>query len=222
MSDLVTSNGNYYAVRAEVSELETKVELITYLAATPTKDPEEATIWSDTVDAELTPRLFAFESDEHYLDVEKAPEETMYRGEMSGQTQFGDVVEVTCWPVDLEHPARYEPETGACVDEEGTEVQNDIPWMVALRTGFGQCTSFEGALAGETTSATFDFIDLRGADFSGATFRNTTVQEVQLEGADLSEATIENASISGSMDEHTGLPEDCQIEEDGTSFTCVR
>ncbi len=219
VSDLVTAGGNYYALTAEITAGEARIELINYLAATPTSDPVEEAIWNDQVAAQFSPILFSYQTEDHFLEVSKMADESMYRGTMSGETQFGDVVNATCWPVDLEHPASYDAALGSCVDESGEAATNDIPWMVALRTGFGQCTRFEGDLAGETAGATFDFIDLRGSDFSAATLELTTVQEVQLEGADLSQITLTSASVSGTKDEHTVLPADgCQV--DGDTFVC--
>jgi hypothetical protein len=220
VSDLVTTNGNYYAVLAEITAGQARVELINYLAATPTSDPVEESIWNEQVAAQFSPVVFAYQTNEHFLDVSKTADETMYRGTMSGTSQFGDSVNATCWPVDIEYPANYASDSGTCVDSEGNRATNDIPWMVALRTGFGQCVSFEGELAGQTTSATFDFIDLRGADLSGATLRSTTVQDVQLEGADLSGITLESASISGTKDAFTVLPE-AGCDDQGDTFTCA-
>lgn len=219
VSELVTAGGNYYAVSAEITGVAARVELINYLAATPTSDPVEESVWNDEVAAQFSPVAFAYQTDEHFLDVTKDEAEDFYRGTMSGENSFGDAVDVTCWPVDLEHAAAYDTESGECFDAAGEPAANDIPWMVALRTGFGQCTVFEGSLAGEATGATFDFIDLRGSDFSGATLRSAVVQEVELGGADLSQLTIESATISGTKDSFTLLPADgCQ--DDGDTFTC--
>lgn len=226
VSELVTHSGNYYALTAKISETETLVEMVHYLAATPTSDPVEETIWSASVDAEFTAQLFAFQAEEQFLSVEKSPEDGIYRGTMSGETEFeGSMPTVSCWPTDLEHPARYDADTGGCLDELGEEAHNEIPWMVAVRTGFGQCARFEGELTGEAFGyPTFDFLDLRGADFHDAALHFADLTDSQLEGADLRQFDFGYATVSGTVDEHTQFPElaECEVPEDATIFECTR
>ncbi len=225
VSELVSGNGSYYALAAEVGPAETLVTMAYHLAATPTSDPEEEAIWGGAVNAEFTPRLFAFEQDQNFLDVTKSENDGIYRGTMSGSTQFGGAVQVSCWPTALEHPARYDEATGNCLDALGNEARNDIPWMVAVRTGFGQCARFEGELTGEAFDyPTFDFIDLRGADFNSAQLHFAYLQDVQLEGADLRQFDFGYATVSGTIDANTRLPElaECETAAGATTFSCTR
>ena len=225
VSDLVTQGGNYYALSAVVTEGQALVEMVHYLAATPTSDPEELVVWTREVPARLTAREFAFETDDTFLDVQRADDAAMYHGTMSGNTEFEGPVTVTCWPADIEFAARYDAAAGGCVDELGNAATNDIGWMVAVRTGFGQCATFEGQLNGEAFGyPTFDFIDLRGADFNAAKLNFADLVGVQFEGADLRQFDFGYSTIEGSIDEHTKLPElaECEIESGASSFSCTR
>ena len=226
VSDFVTGNGNYYALTALVTDAGAQVELVHYLAATPTSDPVEAVVFSALVDdARLTPVEFTLETDEVFLKVERAEGEAMYRGTMSGESEFGDTVPATCWPADITFPASYDATTGGCVDEAGNAATNELPWMFVVRTGFGQCTKFEGQLNQEAFGyPTFDFYDLRGADFNDARLNFADLLRSQLEGADLTTFDYGYANVGGSLDEYTRLPADgeCTTDEADNTFTCLR
>lgn len=225
VSQLVTHGGNYYALKADIVDGAASVEMVHYLAATPTSDPEEEAIWTGEVAAEFTAQRFAFTAPEHFLTVSKAPQDPYYEGTMSGQTEFGSDVQVWCWPVGLAHPASYDASSGTCVDASGAPTRNVIPWMVALRTGFGQCATYVGELTGEAFGyPTFDFIDLRGADFNGAALHFANLQDVQLEGADLRQFDYGYAVVAGTIDAHTQLPElgDCAVDETESTLSCTR
>ena len=223
VSELVSSGGNYYALSALVTDDGAFVEMVHHLAATPTSDPEETTVLASDVLVEFTPRVFAFEAQEQYLDVQKDETEALYRGTMSGRSEFAEQVPVTCWPTALEHAAQYDPATGTCVDEAGNLARNEIPFMVALRTGFGQCTDFVGGLNGDALGyPTFDFIDLRGSDFNQASLHFADLRDVQLEGADLTDFDFGYARLTGTIDEFTSVPTDCPVSEDGSMLDCTR
>lgn len=224
VSDLVTQGGNYYALSAVVKGTQAEVELVNYRAATPTSDPTELVLWTRAVDATFTPRAFAFETQQDFLDVQRDDESQMYRGTMSGNTEFDGPVGVTCWPADLEVGAIYDPATGRCVDELGNEARNNLTWMYAVRTGFGQCATFEGQLNGEAFGyPTFDMMDLRGSDFSAAKLNFADIAVSQFEGADLGTFDFGYTNISGTMDAFTVLPDaDCTVDENETTFSCTR
>lgn len=124
-------------------------------------------------------------------------------------------------------PARYDAPSGRCLDEEGRPATNPLPVEVVRETRFAACADLRGvALNG----ADYGYPVLDGWYLSGALLDDAELffgdlRGAMLEGADLSGLGFGYALVEGTVDEHTILPaEGCLLEEGhrGPTVTCRR
>jgi hypothetical protein len=229
-SSFASHQGRYYAVRVDEAVDGVSVEVSQVdppMAAQPDETQEAATseiIWGDTVATGLDAGHFGFEREQMWMVVEETQTVGLWRGRMSGETQFGDgVVDVTCWTPQLVVEATYDEELGRCVDRAGELARNDLPFEYVYGTGFGQCTTLSGQLNGEAFGyPVFTDLDLRGANLSEAKLHFAAIVGARFEGADLRTFEFGYATVSGAVDKHTIIPEDtfCEAASDGTRYEC--
>lgn len=227
-SDFVAHDGTHFAVRVEAADDGTSVEVREVTPATSSQPDGSETsteeiIWADQVPTTLREGFYGFETADMWVVAEATDQPGILRGRMQGESQFADAVEVTCWTDDLPVPARYED--GACVDESGAPARNELPFAYVQRTGFGQCTTLAGELNGDAFGyPVFAGLDLRGADLREAKLHFAAIVDARFEGADLSSFEFGYATVSGSVDEHSTVPDAtfCDAATDGDRYECTR
>jgi hypothetical protein len=146
--------------------------------------------------------------------------------------------EVTCWDqrevvgsgwghnATSPFPAKFDGQTGRCLDDDGNDALNDIPIEFIRETGNGECADLRG-------------VRLNGDDFGYPELRHWRLQGARLDGADLSFANLDGvvlwgaqmgdmnlgyATIHGYHNEFTQLPAEanCDVTTRQGQVTCIR
>ncbi len=236
VSDFVSHNGNYYSATvietAAGSEVEISLHRLAIAQATGFGGEEQQPasseiVWSDVVESRLVDGFFGFETPDMFLVAQATERRGLFTGSIGGESEMHVHVPigVTCWSAEFELPATYDPATGGCVDDSGQPSRNDVPFVFARHTGFGQCSTFEGQLNEEAFGyPSFIDLDLRGSDLNAAALNFAHFIDVDLRGADLSNFSFGYSTVRGQVDDNTKLPADmwCSGAVDGDAFNCTQ
>jgi len=148
------------------------------------------------------------------------PERAMFTGTLEHE-DFGEHA-VACWFDDFEAEHRYVD--GLCRNAEGEWGWNPYPLPYTRDTGDGHCGDFGGVMLNEDFYGypTWIGMDLQGAHLGGAQLFFAHILDASLEGADLAALEFGYAFVTGSVDEHTTLPDQGSCELDADRVDCMR
>lgn len=173
------------------------------------------------------------------LDLGLAREGNVFRGTLVDDQCYQRLeTQLTCWN-DLELfgspwagvpgalDATFDWASGACLDREGHPALNEVPIEVVRETGQGACADLRGMALNGADYTGPDLVgwNLVGARLNGASLFFAQLDYASLNGAKLSDLNFGYATITGSIDDHTELPDACETQESpwsGAQASCVQ
>ena len=159
------------------------------------------------------------------LQVELTRPEDSEAGFWSGTIALDELeLRLSCWQEDFAPRFRYEPDSGECLDSNGSTGRQSLPVEYVRTTGDGNCVDLgEQRLEEENfVYPLWEGFDLRGADLSRAHMNFAKILDASFEGTRLNGFDFGYVWLSGSVDSFTEIPDFCDAPVDGNWFECIR